>query len=174
MKKGIVLLASLLLLVSAIASGEQLSKIAVVDFQKIVDNFPSGSPAFSKLKLLKDSYEEKRLEYLTELNDKEQTLLEARDKDSALVIANLEREITDFRIFIRQWQEIKIREIEIVQNDFLQGHDIALDILQSIEYIAINEGYTIVLDANDISVIWLSQEIDITDLVIHRLRIRAR
>ena len=164
MKKGIILLTSLLLLVSMIASGEQLSKMAVVDFQKIVDNFPSGSPAFSKLKLLKDSYEEKRLEYLTELNDKEQKLLEAREHESALAIANLEREITDFRIFIRQWQEIKIREIEIVQNDFLQGHDIAMDILQAIEYIAINDGYTIVLDANDISVIWLSQEIDITDL----------
>ena len=174
MKKGINLLAGLILLVSGIASGEQLSKIAVVDFQKIVDNFPSGSPAFSKLKLLKDSYEEKRLEYLTELNEKEQQLLSARDNASELTIANLEREITDFRIFIRQWQEIKIREIEIVQNDFLQGHDIALDILQAIEYIAINEGYTIVLDANDISVIWLSQEIDITELVIHRLRIRAR
>ena len=87
---------------------------------------------------------------------------------------NLEREITDFRIFIRQWQEIKIKEIEIVQNDFLQGHDIAMDILQAIEFIAINDGYTIVLDANDISVIWLSQEIDITDLIIRRLRIRAR
>ena len=174
MKKGIALLTSLVLLVSGIASAEQLSKIAVVDFQKIVDNFPTGSPAFSKLQLLKDSYEEKRLEYLTELNDKEQKLLAAKDRESALSIANLEREIADFRIFIRQWQEIKIKEIEIVQNDFLQGHDIALDILQAIEYIAINEGYTIVLDANDISVIWLSPEIDITDLIIHRLRIRAR
>ena len=174
MKKGIVLSACIVLLLSGLAQAEQLSKIAVVDFQKIVDNFPSGSQAFSKLQLLKDSYEVKRLDYLTELNDKEQKLLEAKERESDLVIANLERDIADFRIFIRQWQEIKIKEIEIVQNDFLRGHDIAMDILQAIEYIAINEGYTIVLDANDISVIWLSQEIDITNLVINRLRIRAR
>jgi len=174
MKKGLALCVGLILIITGAVSADQLSKIAVVDFQKIVDSFPSGSPAFSKLQLLKDSYEEKRLEYLTELNEKEQQLLVARENGSSLDIANLEREIADFRIFIRQWQEIKIKEIEIVQNDFLQGHDIAMDILESIEFIAINEGYTIVLDANDISVIWLSQEIDITDLVISRLRIRAR
>jgi Skp family chaperone for outer membrane proteins len=164
----------MLLCITTFAPAEQLSKIAVVDFQKIVDNFPSGSPAFSKLQLLKDSYEENRLEYLAELNDKEQELLEARERGNSIQIASLEREITDFKIFIRQWQEIKIKEIEIVQNDFLQGRDIALDILEAIEFIAINEGYTIVLDANDVSVIWLSQEIDITDQVIHRLKLRAR
>ena len=174
MRRAIVIFTCLLFFIAGIATAEQLSKIAVVDFQKIVDNFPSGSPAFNKLQLLKDTYEEKRLEYLAELNDKEQQLLEARERASNLVIANLEREISDFKIFIRQWQEIKIKEIEIVQNDFLQGRDIALDILEAIEFIAINEGYTIVLDANDVSVIWLSQEIDITDMVIHRLRLRAR
>jgi Skp family chaperone for outer membrane proteins len=174
MKRAITLFFCLLLGISGMATAEQLSKIAVIDFQKIVDNFPSGSPAFSKLQLLKDSYEEKRLDYLAELNDKEQELLQAKERGNNIRIANLEREISDFKIFIRQWQEIKIKEIEIVQNDFLQGRDIALDILEAIEFIAINEGYTIVLDANDVSVIWLSQEIDITDQVIHRLKLRAR
>ena len=77
-------------------------------------------------------------------------------------------------LFIRQWQEIKTDEIEIVQNEFLQGGDIALDLLRAIEFVAINEGYTIVIDANDISVIWWSPEIDITELVVNRLKAMAR
>ena len=109
MRKVIILSICALLAISGVATAEQLSKIAVIDFQKIVDNFPSGSPAFSKLQLLKDSYEEKRLEYLTELNDKEQELLVARERGNNIQIANLEREITDFKIFIRQWQEIKMK-----------------------------------------------------------------
>ena len=70
------------------------------------------------MQLLKDAYEEKRLEYLTELNDKEQNLLLAREKGSSLDIANLEREIADFRIFIRQWQEIKIKKLKSFRTTF--------------------------------------------------------
>jgi Skp family chaperone for outer membrane proteins len=46
---------------------------------------------------------------------------------------------------------------------------------KAIEYVAINEGYTIVLDASAITtIIWWSLEIDITDLVIERLKEMAR
>ena len=174
MKKGLILLSVIILFASTSALGEQLSKMAVVDFQEIIDNFPSRSPAFSKLQILKDAYEGKRLEYLRELNTKELDLLDAKERGDDLKVARLEREIADFKTFIRQWQEIKTKEIEIVQNDFLKGRDVALDILKAIEYIAINEGYTIVLDANAVSVIWLSPEIDITERVVNRLKVMAR
>jgi len=174
MKKAFVFLVVFSVFIATAGFADQLSRIGVVDFQEVIDNFPSGSPAFSKLQILKDSYDEKRLEYLSELNDKELELLEAKKRSSELEIARLEREITDFKTFIKQWQEIKIEEIEIVQNEFLRGGDIALDMLRAIEFVAINEGYTMVLDANDISVIWWSQEIDITDLVINRLKAMAR
>ncbi len=174
MKKASLFFVVFLLVVSGVVFPEQLTKIGVVDFQEVIDNFPSGSPAFSRLQILKDAYEEKRLEYLAELNEKELELLDAKKREDELEIARLEREIADFKTFIRQWQEIKIEEIEIVQNEFLKGGDIALDMLKAIEYVAINEGYTLVLDANDISVIWWSQEVDITDLVVNRLKAMAR
>lgn len=174
MKKASLFSVVFLLVVSGVVFPEPLSKIGVVDFQEVIDNFPSGSPAFSRLQILKDAYEEKRLEYLAELNEKELDLLDAQKREDELEIARLEREIADFKTFIRQWQEIKIEEIEIVQNELLKGGDIALDMLKAIEYVAINEGYTLVLDANDISVIWWSQEVDITDLVVSRLKAMAR
>ena len=174
MKKAPLFSIVFLFLVAASGFPEQFSKIGVVDFQEVIDNFPSTSPAFNRLQILKDAYEENRLEYLAELNDKELKLLDAKKREDPIEIARLEREITDFKTFIRQWQEIKIEEIEIVQNDFLKGGDIALDMLRAIEYVAINEGYTLVIDANDISVIWWSQEVDITDLVINRLKASAR
>jgi len=174
MKKRFIVPLALLLVAAGAGYAEQLSKIAAVDFQQVIDNFPSGSPAFSKLQILKNAYEEKRQDYLEELNNKELKLLEAKERGNELEIARLEREISDYKAFIRQWQEIKIEEIEIAQREFLEGRDIALDILKAIEYVAVNEGYTIVLDANATSVIWLSPEIDITNLVIERLVTRAR
>ena len=43
-----------------------------------------------------------------------------------------------------------------------------------IEFIAVDEGYTLVVDSSDLNIIWYSTEIDITDLVIQRLRALAR
>jgi outer membrane protein len=174
MKRTFLFCTVFFLCIAGFSFPDQLSKIAVVDFQEVIDNFPNGSPAFSRLQILKDAYEEKRLKYLAELNDKELELLDAKKRENELEIARLEREITDFKTFIKQWQEIKIEEIQIVQKEFLQGGEIALDMLRAIEFVAINEGYTLVMDANDISVIWWSPEIDITDLVINRLKAMAR
>jgi len=49
-----------------------------------------------QLQKLKDDYETKRQEYLEELNRKELSLVEAREEESDLRIANLEREIEPF------------------------------------------------------------------------------
>ena len=171
-------LAALALLVAILsmqsASAEQLSKIAVVSFERVVENFPSGSPAFSRLRILKEEYEERTQEHLERLNELERNLLGAKESGTQLRVASLEREIEDFKSFIRQWQEIKLKEIEIVQNDFLRGDDIARGIYRAIEYIAVNEGYTLVLDDRDTDIVWYSNEVDITDLIIHRLRALAR
>ena len=175
MKKGMIFFATLLLCFSATVSSDQLSKIAVVDFQEIADNFPRSTPAYNKLLLLKSDYDVDLEGYRVELNNRKQELLEAKEEGNDLRIAEFERNVASYEAFIREWQEIKIEEIVIAQNEFLQGTDIALDILKAIEYVAINEGYTLVLDANaTTTVIWWSEEIDITDLVIQRLRIMAR
>jgi Skp family chaperone for outer membrane proteins len=97
MKKTFLFFLVFILCIPGFVFADQLSKIAVVDFQEVIDNFPSGSPAFSRLQILKDSYEEKRLEYLAELNDKELELLDAKKRGNDLEIARLEREITDFK-----------------------------------------------------------------------------
>lgn len=169
-------LAGLLLavLLAVAVSGEQLSKIGIVVFSKVVENFPSGSPAFSKLQNLKETFETQRQDYLAELNRKELELLELKDGGNQIQIANLEREIETFKVFINDWQGIKLKQLEIAQEEFLQGEDIATDIYKAIEFIAINEGYTLILDESDQNIIWYSPEIDITDLVINRLRVLAR
>ena len=165
-----------LILVIAAATGwsEQLSKIGVVDFSKVVENFPSGSAAFRKLNLLRTEYEERIQQYQIDLNDKELRLLDAKEQGDELVIARLQREVEDFKAFIRKWNETKLKEIDLARNELLEGAEIVGDILKAIEFIAVNEGYTIVFDVSDKDIVWHSMEIDITDLVIRRLRALAR
>ena len=154
--------------------GEQLSKIGIVDFSKVVENFPSGSAAFRKLDLLKTEYEERIQQYQMDLNEKELSLLDAKERGTDLEIARLQREVEDFKAFIRKWNETKSKEIDLARSELLEGAEIVRDILKAIEFIAVNEGYTIVFDVSDKDIVWHSMEIDITDLFIRRLRALAR
>ena len=86
----------------------------------------------------------------------------------------MQREVEDFKAFIRKWNETKLKEIDLARSELLEGAEIVRDILKAIEFISVNEGYTIVFDVSDNDIVWHSMEIDITDLVIRRLRALAR
>lgn len=168
------ILAIFFVCVSSFSWAEQLSKIGIVDFSRVVENFPSGSAAFRKYDLLKSEYEERIQQYQLDLNEKELQLLDAKERGTDLEIARLQREVEDFKAFIRKWNETKLKEIDLARNELLEGAEIVQDILKAIEFIAVNEGYTIVFDVTDKDIVWHSMEIDITDLVIRRLRALAR
>ena len=154
--------------------GEQLSKIGIIDFSRVVENFPSGSAAFRKLDLLKNEYESRIQQYKIDLNEKELRLLDAKETGDDLEIARMQREVEDFKAFIRKWNETKLKEINLVRGELLEGAEIVQDILKAIEFIAVNEGYAIVFDVSDKDIVWHSMEIDMTELVIRRLRALAR
>ena len=137
--RALFLIIILCISLTAVLQAEQLSKIAVIDFSKLIENFPSKSRAFEKLNLLRQEYDEKTDEYLIFLNSLEISLINAKERDNDLQVANIEREITAYRAFINEYQRIKLKEIEIQQSEFLKGKEVAEDIYQAINYISINE-----------------------------------
>ena len=62
------------------------------------------------------------------------------------------------------------REIDALK----EGSGVAEIILESIEFVAINEGYSIIYDAEDTNILWYHKQVDLTDKVIEHLRALAR
>jgi outer membrane protein len=155
-----------LLIGAAPVLGADVAKIAVIDFQKILDVSDEGKAA------------------QTEINNKgkqwEQTL-QQKGQDIEAARANFERESM---VMSKEQRMDKEREIRIRINDFKQlqqeyaqaarkmQFELVAKIREKIEKIVIEtgkkEGYLMILEQKEAGVIYAPQTIDITDDVIKR------
>ncbi len=149
---------------------EPLSKIAVVYLGTVLENFPEDARVFRRIEELTDTYETRMEEYSIELDDIELELLAAKENGDEIEVARLETTRADFIENRRTYHEIINRQIKRAYDDIDQMEGIAEEIMEAIRFVAINEGYSLVLDAEDPRLYYFSKEIDITDMVISRLR----
>lgn len=173
MKKATFLFVCAILLAPSFVFSEQLSKIGVVRVSRIIENFPTNSQAFQELNRLKEEYDENlplHSEYLNQLNLQ---LIELKNEGDDAAIIRQESEIEAYENFIVEYHNAMSKRIANAREKLKDGSGIVKNIFDSIAFIAVNEGYTLILDAAEQNIIWYSPEIDITDKVIQRLKIIA-
>jgi outer membrane protein len=170
-KARIATLAACLLLATAAVPAQQITRIAVVDLQKIVLSYSKDSTA------LRD-YEAKKTQIQQEIDRMAEEIkaLQARKSDadkakdapaSASLASELAKKTDTLRTFVRGKQEELDREAAKINssNEFVQL------VYQTIQSVAETEGYSLVLNLRSAdsvmsSVLWYSSMIDITDKVI--------
>ena len=158
------------LVLCATAYGEPPSKIAVVDISKVLESFPEESRVFRTIERLRETYEERMAEYTQQLDDIELAIIDAKNDEDDLEVSKLEDKKKDVQDDRRTFHDIQTRRIQNAYKELSEGEGIVEEVFKAIEYIAINEGFSIVLESTDSRIWWFSKEIDITDLVIDRLR----
>jgi outer membrane protein len=160
----------LVTLIASVSFAESLSKIAVIDIERIFESFPEQSRVFQRIDDLRNDYDAWMAERDQQLDDVELQIIDAKEAGDEVELARLEQMKTDILENRRTYHEIMTRRIQDAYQEIAEGEGIVQEILRAIEYVAIDEGYSAVLDASDSRIWWYSQEIDITDLVISRLR----
>jgi len=152
------------------SSGESLSKIAVVYMDRIFESYPEDARVFRAIEELRNTYETRMEEYAFELEEIELNLIAARENGDEVEVAELEATRTDFVSNTRTYHEIMTGRIKSAYEDIAEGEGIVQDIFEAIRFVAIDEGYSAVFDAEDSRLYYFGKEIDVTDLVIRRLR----
>ena len=174
MKSRALCIALALIVVPLALSAETLSKIAVVDWAQIIENFPGGSPALRRIENLQAEYEGKIEGYIGTLRQKELALREAETDDNETGILRAREELDRYQEFIKTYHEFMTakmnREIETVK----KGSVVADMIYEAISHVGINEGYSMIFDAAERGLLWFSNEVDLTDEVIEYLQELAR
>lgn len=173
MKKATLLFVCVILLVPSFVFSEQLSKIGVVQISRIIENFPTNSQAFQELNRLKEEYDENLPLYSEYLNQLNLQLIEMKNEGDEAEILKQESEIEAYENFMVEYHEAMNKRIANAREKLKDGSGIVESIFSSISFIAVNEGYSLILDAAEQNIIWYSPEIDITDKVIQRLKIIA-
>ncbi|MBO7093457.1 MAG: OmpH family outer membrane protein [Spirochaetia bacterium] len=80
-------------------------------------------------------------------------------------------QISSLKYYLQQFIDEKNRELEEKKTQVPDTTEILSKIVNQIQYVAESEGYSIIFDSKDRNIIWWTHSVDITDLVMRKLRL---
>ena len=171
MKKAILFLFVLFASVSVYAQ-QQIPKIGVIDYSSIVQRMMPNSDQLQEIKNIKQAIEnetasiEKEIENLEMERDKLSNRRHYSDTEDSI-----NEQIASLRYYLQQFVEEKNRELEEKKALVPDTTELISKIVAQIQFVAESEGYSIIFDSKDKNIIWWSHSVDITSLVMRRLRL---
>mgnify|MGYP006266275161 CR=1 FL=1 len=169
MKRNGVLTLSLLVLFASALGAEQLTTVGIIDISRVYNSFYRDSQAVRELEELRERYQAEIDREVQELEDLKDDLTEAQDDGNQTRIEQLQSRISRQRNYVedltrRRREQLQQRQQNLVSDDFLNR------LQQAIVYVAESEGYTVVIRTDQEGLQWWSPTVDISDLVLERLR----
>jgi outer membrane protein len=164
----------IVLALGAYAAAEQLTTVGVVNISTVYNSFFQDSLAVRELEELKESIQQELDGHVAILRDLQERKLEAETAGREDEALRLDEEIYEKTQYIQDFQAIKQRQLYDRQQRLYNSDSFLTQLQNAISAVAESNGFTIVVSANDDKLIWWSQEVDITDLVLERLRSTSR
>lgn len=158
-----------LLVVGFAAWGEQLTTVAVIDITRVYNSYYRDSQQVRELENLRRQYQAEIESHRRELEQLEDRRGQAEERGDQQEVEELDQEILEKRQFLqdlaaRRQRQLNAREESLVSDSFLN------QLQDAIEFVAQSEGYTVVLRTDMEGLQWWAAAVDISDLVLDRLR----
>ena len=161
------LLAALLAAPGRIAA-EQITTVAVVDIDEVFNSFYRDSQQVRELEQLREEFQteiNRALESLESLRDRR---LQAQEDGNDRRAEQLSQEITQLERFLedltrRRRQQLEQRQETLLSDEFFR------QMQSAIQFVAENEGYTVVIRSDFDGLQWWSNQVDISEQVVERL-----
>ena len=156
----------------AVYAQQQIPKIGIIDYTRIVQRMMPSMDQLQEVKNIKQSIEDETAAIETEISalEKEREDIVARSHYSDAT-EEIDEQISSLRYYLQQFVEEKNRELEEKKALVPDTAEIISKIVNQIQYVAESEGYSIIFDSKDKNIIWWTHSVDITDKVMRRLRI---
>lgn len=152
---------------------QEITKVAVIDLHKINSSFRTESKSSR-------DYEQKKAKYANEIKKLQAEIIDLKNKKLEAMQSNKNEKtirkydslIISKSNFLKEYAATKNEELKILLNKLLASDAFYSAVYKAIQTVAEREGYTVVLNLQEQSsgIIWYSQTIDITDLVINQLK----
>ncbi len=170
MKKAVISLFAILMAVPMMAQTVP-SRIAVINVQKVLADSTAGKAAFQKLKTL----QEERAAKLKKLNDDlAQMQADISQKQMSLSedkLADLQKTYNEKKIAAQRYAQDAERELTDARDQSLQ--QLENQIMPVITTIGKEMGFAIILNKFESGLVYASDAIDITDIVVKRFNEKA-
>jgi outer membrane protein len=175
-RAGIGALILLLMLSASALFADQITKVGILDIEKVYSIYFRESQAVKELQQL-------RADVLREINriDEEILLLEsqkldAESRNDGQAALRLDREIFERKQYRDDYRRIKMDQIRKRSENLYRSDEFLDELLQAIEFVAESEGFSLVLNSSgqfSQFFFFYTKEVDITELVIQELMRRA-
>jgi outer membrane protein len=174
MKKPAGLILAFALIAAAGAGAQQITRIAVVDLQKIIMSFPQEGQSYKDFELKKAQIQAEIDRFVDEVKKLQAQKVEADKVGDKASSQRLQAEITQKTDFLKDYVRTKQAELDADAKQLSAASDFSQRVYKQIQQIAEAEGYSLVLNLKSAdsvmsSVLWYSTQIDITDEVIRAL-----
>ncbi len=173
MKKAVVVLMILLAGLTMIPA-ENITKVAVLDYSRILSAFYKDSQAVRELEELKSQFQDESLKIQDEIKILDARKLDAENNGNNSLALELDNEIFKKKNYLRDYIRVKNAQLSEMNRSLSQNMTLVNEINEEIQYVAESNGYSLVFKKSDPSLLWWNYEVDITDQVIQRLMSRIR
>ena len=171
MKKAILFLILFCASVSLYAQ-QQIPKIGIIDYSRIVQKMMPNSDQLQDIKNIKQAIEDETAAIEKEIAtlEKEKSDIESRSHFNDAT-EEIDEQINSLRYYLQQFTDEKNRELDAKKALVPDTTEIISKIVNQIQYVAESEGYSIIFDSKDKNIIWWTHSVDITDMVMRKLRL---
>ncbi len=146
-----------------------ITTVAIIDVQRVYDSFPDESRGYNSLSQLKQKYQREIDEQVRRLDLLKQQRARSLEDGAYDRATNYEEQIANLTNLIEALSER--RQNELIQLSKLPLSRPFLEKLQNaIEFVAQENGFTIVLHSNTEGLQWWSPVVDISEKVIDRIK----
>ncbi|MBI9100789.1 MAG: OmpH family outer membrane protein [Spirochaetales bacterium] len=173
MKKKLLIAIICLTVFSFSLAAEQLSKIGLVNFSKIIEDYFAESSAWREIDAMRSQYEEGKNEIMEDIDQLKLRKLEAQNINNEVEILRLEERIYQKQEYLKEFHNIWSSRINSKIENVSTSSSFTSEIYNVIKYVAETQGYSVIMRTSDPNVLWYSQDVDVTDLVLERLRRQA-
>ena len=151
---------------------QQIPKIGIIDYTRIVQRMMPSMDQLQDIKNIKQAIEDETSSIETEIAalEREKEDIAARSHYSDAT-DEIDEQITSLRYYLQQFVEEKNRELEEKKALVPDTAEIISKIVNQIQYVAESEGYSVIFDSKDKNIIWWTHSVDITDKVMKKLRL---
>ncbi len=170
MNKKFILFMIILIIICGVLPAEQLSKIGVVNFSKIIEDYFAESSAWREIDAIRAKYEAGKADIIDDIDQLKMEKLEAENNEADLLVLQLDNKIQRKQEYLKEYHEIWSNRINSKIENVSQSTTFTSEILDAIEYIAESEGYSLIFRIQDPNILWYNLEINITDKVLAHLR----
>ncbi len=179
--KGIIthkawLLLFLMVLAPVVVSGEQITKIGILNIEKVYAVYFRESRAVKQLQEKQSSIIKEINRINEEILNLESEKLAAESRNDMQRALELDTEIFNKKQYREDYKRIKMQQLKKISENLYQSDEFLDELLAAINYVAESGGFSVVLNnSRQFSQFFFfyTKEIDITEKVIQELMTRA-